>query len=144
MSKIWKLTLWKVSGVNDTHKHTLLCSFLSTKDFKERETLTFEPRHPNFLNATNNIIVLVLNICFRTSLRLTHIAFFNQSLWISRRTLLASLSNNFFSRDITKRGTAAWTTDSVSAWDELMSSGTMTLYSNILRKSVRGMWLTGY
>ena len=88
--KIFKLTLWKVSGVNDTLRHILSYKSLSTKDFSERETLRLVPRDPN----------LVLHICLRTSLRLAHTAFFNWSLWTSYRTRLASLSSKFLFRDI--------------------------------------------
>ena len=57
--------------------------------------------------------------------------------------LYLPLSNNFLFRDI-KRKTAARTTDSVSAWDELMSSTRMTLFLEMLRIEIRRTWLTGY
>ena len=59
MLKIWKLTLRKVSGVNDTLRHTLFRKSPSTKDFWERETLRLVPRDPNLVKTTNNINVLV-------------------------------------------------------------------------------------
>ena len=102
MLKIWKLLLWEMSGVIDTLGHTLLCKSLSTKDFWERETVRLVPRD-NFVNATNNINVLVLHICLRTNLHAAHTACFNRSLRTSHRTPLASLSKIFFFREI-KRG----------------------------------------
>ena len=100
--KIWRLTLWKVSGVNDNLGHILLRKSLSTKDFWERETLGLVPRDPNLVNATNNINVLifVLHIHLRARLFLAHTAHFIWSLWTSHRTLLAAHSSNFLFWDI--------------------------------------------
>ena len=104
MLKIWKLTLWKVSGVNENLGHILLGESFLTQDFWERQTLRLVPRDPNLVNGTNNvnIFVLVLHICLRTSFRLAHTAFFNWSLRTSHRTLLASFSSNFLFRDINR------------------------------------------
>ena len=105
MMKIWKLTLWKVSGVNDTLGHFLLRQSLSTKDFWERESLRFVPRDPKLLNATNkiNVLIFALPIRLRARFCLAHIAYFIWSLWNSHKTLLASFSSNFLFGDI-KRG----------------------------------------
>ena len=94
--KIWTLTLWKVSGVNDTLGQFLLQS-LSTKDLWERESLRLVSRDPNLVHATHNINVFffVLHISLSARLCLAHTAYFNWSLWTSHRTLLASLSSNF-------------------------------------------------
>ena len=107
--KIWKLTLWKVSGLNDTLGHILPKS-LAAKDLWERESLRFIPRKPNFVHATNNIDVLslVLRISFSARLGLAHTAYFNWSLQTSHRTLLASLSsNNFFGDNKKGRGNSS-------------------------------------
>ena len=105
MMTIWKLTLWKVSGVNDTLGHILLRQSLSAKYFWERESLRLVPRDPNLVNATNNVNVLifVLHICPIARLCLAHSAYFSWSIWTSHKTLLASLSSNFFFGD-SKRG----------------------------------------
>ena len=102
--KIWKLTLWKVSGVNDTLGHILPKS-LAAKDLWERESLRFIPRKHNFVHATNNIdvLILVLRISFSARFGLAHNAYFNWSLQTSHKTLLASLSSNNFFGD-NKRG----------------------------------------
>ena len=98
--KIWKLTLWKVSDVNDTLGHNLLKS-LAAKDLWERESLRFIPRKTTFVHATNNIdvLILVLRISFSARLGLAHTAYFNWSLQTSHRTLLASPSSNIFFGD---------------------------------------------
>ena len=95
--KIWKLTLWKVSGVKDTLGLLLLKS-LAAKDLWERESLRIVPRNPNVVHATNNIndLILVLHINLSARLCLAHAAYFNSSLWTSHRTLLFSLSSNIF------------------------------------------------
>ena len=111
--KIWKLTLWKVSGVNHILGHILLKS-LATKDLWERESLRLIPRKPNFVHATNNIdvLILVLRISFTARLGLAHTAYFNWSLQTSHRTLLASLSsNNFFGDNNRGRGN-----NSLNSW----------------------------
>ena len=109
MLKIWKLTLWKVSSVNDTLGHTLLCKCLSTKVFWERESLRLVPWDSNLVNATNNFNVLVLFIWLRNNFRLANANFFNWSLWISHRTLVTSLSSNFLFKDIKRgRGKSRW------------------------------------
>ena len=102
--KIWKLTLWKVIGVNDTLGHFLLQS-LATKDLWERESLRLVSRDPNLVHATNNInvLILVLHICLSARLCLSHTAYFIWSIWTSHRTLLASFSSNIFFGD-SKRG----------------------------------------
>ena len=101
MLRIWKLTLWKVSGVNDTPGHIPLGRSLSTKEFWERETRRLIPRDPNLVNATNNlnVLIFVLHIRLPASLRLAHTTYFIWSLWPSHRTLLASLSGNFLFGD---------------------------------------------
>ena len=111
--KIWKLTLWKVSGVNDTLGHTFLKS-LAAKDLWEREPLRFISRKPNFVHATNNldVLILVLRISFSTRLRLAHTAYFNWSFQTSHRTLLASLSSNILFGD-NKRGRGS---SSLNSW----------------------------
>ena len=145
MLEIWKLALWKLSGVNESLGNTLLCKSLSTKDFWELETLRLVPRDPNLVNAPNIINFLFLHICLRSSLRPAHTALFNWCLCTFHRTLVA-LFPLFFSWETSKREgeTANRTTDSVSAWDELMSLSQMTLFSDILRNLFRRTWLTGY
>ena len=105
MLKIWRLTLRKVSGVNDTVGYILLGKSLPTNDFWQRETLRLVPRDPNRVNATNNINVLifVLHIYLRARLCLARTAYINWSLWTPHRTLIASISSKFFFGDI-KRG----------------------------------------
>ena len=99
--KIWKLTLWKVSGVNYTLGHFLLQS-LATKDLWERESLRLVSRDPNLVHATNiiNVLIFVIHINLSARLCLAHTAYFNWSLQTSHRTLLASLSSNIFLGDI--------------------------------------------
>ena len=99
MLKFWKLTLWKVSGVNDILEHSRLCESLSTRDFWECESLRLVPRDPKLVNATTNINVLifVLHICP------AHTAYFIWFLRTSHRTHIASLSSSFPFGDI-KRG----------------------------------------
>ena len=82
MMKIWKLTLWKVSGVNDNLGHILLQS-LSAKDLWEREIVRLVSRDPNLVHATNNInvLILVLHISLSARLCLAHTVYFNWSLW---------------------------------------------------------------
>ena len=102
--KIWKLTLRKVSDVNDTLGHFLLQS-LASKDLWERESLRLVSRDPNLVHATNNmnVFIFVLHISFSALLCPAHIVYFNPSIWTSHRTLLSSLSNNLFFGD-SKRG----------------------------------------
>ena len=91
MLKVWKLTLWKVSGVSDTLGHIVFGKSLLTKDFWESETLRLVPRDLNLVNATNNINVLifVLHVCLRARFCLAHTAYFIWSFWTSHMTLLA-------------------------------------------------------
>ena len=144
--KIWKLTLWKVSGVNDTLGHILLES-LATKDLWERESFRLIPRKSNFVHATNNInvLILVLRISFRTRLcSLTPPISTGPS---GPPTGLSSpLSPATFSSGTTKGEgeTAAWTADLLSAWDELTSARKLTLSSDILHKLIGRTWLISY
>ena len=129
-----KIHIVEVSGVKDTLGHFLLGKSLSTKP-SERETLRLVHRDPNLVKATNNINVLifVLHICLRARLCLAHTTYFIWCLWTSHRTLLASLSSNFLFGVIKREGErAVWTTDSLSAWDQLIFSSKMTLSSDIL------------
>ena len=101
MLKSWKLTLWKVSSVNDTLGHIFLPSFFRQKIF-EAWILRLVSRDPNLVNASNNInvFILVLHIHLRASFTLANTAYFIWSLWTSQRTLLASFSSTFLFRDI--------------------------------------------
>ena len=123
---------------HNTLGHILLGKSLSTKDFWQREDLTLVSRDLNLVNTTNNInflvLVLVLHICLRTSFRLAHTAQISRSPRTSHKTLLASLSPATFSFGTSKGEgeTAARTTNLVFAWDELMSSSTMKLSSDML------------
>ena len=76
--KIWKLTLWKVSGVNDTIGHFPLQS-LATKDLWESESLRLVSRDPNLVHATNNInfLIFVLHIRLSAGVCLAHTAYFS-------------------------------------------------------------------
>ena len=144
--KIWKLTLWKVSGVNDTLGHIPLKS-LAAKYLWERESLRLVPRNPNFLPATNNIniLILVLHISLSSRLSFAHTAYFNWSLW-TPTWLSSPLSPATFSSGTTKEEgeTAAWTADLLSAWDELTSARKMTLSSDILHKLIGRTWLISF
>ena len=122
-----------MSGINDTLGHILLKS-LAAKDLWERESLRLIPRNSNFVQATNNINVLifVLHINLNARLCLAHTAYFIWSLWTSQKTLLASLSSNFFGDSNRGRGNSSLKSWLIVPWDELISARKMTLSSDKL------------
>ena len=105
MMKFWKRTLWKWAVSTTPSGTFFLLSLFRRKISESVKPSDPYPKDPNLVNGTNNlnVLVFVLHVCLRTSLRLAHTAYFNWSLWTSHRTLLASLSKNFPFSDI-KRG----------------------------------------
>ena len=120
MLKIWKLTLRRSSGVNNTLRQSLSLQSFSSNNLKENEILGLKPRDRQRGSTTNNIDILTLDVCLPPRVFISFAIISNNRLFRnSTRTLPAhSYETFFFTRrlmEIAKRVLAEPITDSISA-----------------------------
>ena len=136
--KNWKLTLRRSSGVKNTLRQSLSFQTFSSDNFWENETLQLKPGDSQRGSTTNNIDILTLDVClppriFNKFAMISNNKLFQNSNW----TLLAHIHNNFFFRGTWKlMEMAKWvpaepTIDSVSAWNKVISTCRITIFSDI-------------
>ena len=149
--KIWKLTLRRSSGVNNTLRQNLSNQSFSSDTFRENETLQLKPGDRQRGITTNNIDILTLDVCLPTCIFISFAMISNSKLFRnSIRILPAHLHNNCLFRGIWRvMELAKWvlaepTTDSVSAWDEVISSCRITIFSDIPLNSRTWLSIVGY
>ena len=147
--KIWKLTLRWSSGVNNNLRQGLSLQSFSSDNFWENETMQLKPGDRQRGSTTNNIDTLTFDVCLLP-------ASSSVSPW-SPTTCYSWTSPGFpdssrpYPQEILFRGTwrliemAKWvlaepTTDKVSAWDEVISSCSVTLLSDFPSNS--NSWLS--
>ena len=148
MLKTRKLTLWKVSGVNDTLGHIFLGKSLSdtriSESVKPSDSYPETPRSSTPTTTSTSSSSSSTSASVPASISHTPPTSIGPS---GHPTGLSSpLSPATFSSGISKVGgeTGAWTTYSVSTSDEPWSPSRMMLFSDMLWNSTRRTWLTGY
>ena len=142
--KIWKLTLWKVSGVSDTIGHILLRQSLSTKvsesvnlsySYQETPTSSTPPTTSTSSSSSSTSVSVPASVSHTPP---TSVGPSGPPTGLS-----SPLSQGTFSSGTSEAEgeTAAWTADLFSAREEQISSSKMTLLPDILRISTRRTWL---
>ena len=102
------------------------------------ETLQLKPGDRQRGSTTNNFDIMTLDVCLPPRIFISFAMISNNKLFHpDSRTLLAHIHKKFFFRgtwrliEMAKWVLAEPTTDTVSAWDEMISSCRITLYSDI-------------
>ena len=138
--------MWKVRGVNHDFGHSSLGQSLPCKN-SDSVKASSVPRGANFTHAAKYIEVLVLpSASVTTSVtRTSSIGHFGRATGLSLPlfpTYSAGASSG--KRETANSATISPTTDSVSAWDQLMSLNRMIVLSEIFHSQIQGLWLTGF
>ena len=95
--KIWKITLRRSSGVNNTLRQSLSLQSFSVDNLWEIETMQFKPGDRQRGSTTNNIETLTLDVCFPPRIFISFaIISNNKQFHPDSRTLLAHIHKKFF------------------------------------------------
>ena len=141
MLKIWKLTLRKLSGANNTLRHSQSLQSFSSDNFTENGTLQLNPGDRQRGSTRNNIDTLTLDACLTPRICIK-VAMISNNKLCQNSIRIPGISSPISTRNFSFRGTwrliemAKWvlaepTTDTVSAWDEVISSCRITRFSDI-------------
>ena len=151
--KIWKFTLRRSSGVKNTLRQSQSLQSFYPENVWENETMQLKPGDRQRGSTTNNIDILTLDVCLPPRIFISFAMISNNKLF--QTTPWFPVSPHPYPQEIFFRGTwrlkemAKWvlaepTTDSVSAWDEVISSCRITLFSDLPWNSNTWLSIDGF
>ena len=146
--KIWKFTLRRLSGVKNTLRQSLSLQSISRKISEEMKLCNSNAGAPKTTSTPSPSMSAFSPHLhqFRHDLQQQAIL----ELHPDSRTLLAHIHKKFFFRDtwrlieMAKWVLAEPTTDTASAWDEVISPRRITIFSDILWNSNTWLSIDGY
>ena len=141
-------------GSRAVSKHTqtkTVPPVLFPENLWENETLQLKPGDCQRGSTTNNFDIITLDVCLPPRIFISFAMISNNKLFHpDSRTLLAHIHKKFFFRgtwrliEMAKWVLAEPTTDTVSAWDEVISSCRITLFSDIPWNSNTWLSIVGF
>ena len=133
-----------MTAVNDALGQDSFGQCFSTKHLWQSESFRLVSGDCNISNATN-IDIIAFRVCLPTQLRLTHITFFNKSLWTFHWTLFASVASNFLFRciKVEKRNSSSKDPLSVCLGQtDLLKKNDTLFWHSFLSIHFRRLWLS--
>ena len=122
--KIWKLTLRRSSGVNNTLRQSLSLQSFSSENLWENGTLILKPGDRQRGRSTNNIDILTLDVCLPPRIFISFAMISNNKLF-QNSTRISGLSSPISTSNFSSGANGGWYNWQNEFWQNLQLTARM-------------------